>query len=200
MFAETAAMSSRPRPSTSLDTPIGGSRMLPEFPSAYQRWAGAREGASGQKPAHNEFAAWRAPPAHLVNESLSDSSVEDTLERNLRTQWSPFEEAQLGSALAYISAVSRGKWLCVGLAIHYEGWGPGGKQIWCDWSQTAPEKYDEADQERTWKSFDRPYRGTADHLAINIPYGLSGRMEGVPTILLGTKCGGPRKKSGGPRS
>jgi hypothetical protein len=134
--------------------------MLSELPLPYQRWANSRAGTDRQRPALNEineFSALGKPLDYLADDSLPDPF--ETLQRNLRIQCSPFEEAQLWSALAYVSAVARGKWLRVGLALHYEGWGLRGKKIWCRWSQTAPEKYDEADQERTWESFERPYRG-----------------------------------------
>ena len=53
----------------------------------------------------------------------------------------------------------------------------GGEQrgfaIWREWSQTAPEKYNDDDQARTWESFDRPSRdgrrvtlATVFHMAI----------------------------------
>jgi hypothetical protein len=135
--------------------------MLPEFPSAYQRWACAREGASRQSrrgPAHNEIEALASQPRPDYLGKQSSDLLADVLGRSLGTQWSPFEEDQLRSALARISAVSRENWLRVGLAIHYE-WGPRGRPIWDEWSQTAPEKYDEANQERTWESFARPYFG-----------------------------------------
>ena len=133
--------------------------MFPEFPSAYQRWACTREGGSRRKQDSNEIneiAALAPRTDHLADNSSSDP-MQEALERNLRTQWSPFEEEQLRSALAFISAVSRKIWLRVGLAIYYE-WGPRGRPIWDDWSRTAPEKFDEADQERTWKSFAQPCR------------------------------------------
>jgi hypothetical protein len=69
------------------------------------------------------------------------------------------EEARLRSALLSIPARDRDIWLFVGMGLHWIGWGQPAFQIWDDWSRTAPEKYDEADQRKTWKSFDRPYRG-----------------------------------------
>jgi hypothetical protein len=68
------------------------------------------------------------------------------------------EEARLRSALACIPATDRKTWLNVGMGIHWLGWEKA-FQIWDDWSQKAPEKYNERDQERTWKNFDRPYDG-----------------------------------------
>ena len=67
----------------------------------------------------------------------------------------------------------RDDWLRVGMAIHEAGWGARGFAIWREWSQTAPEKYNDADQTRTWESFDRPSRdgrrvtlATVFHMAI----------------------------------
>jgi hypothetical protein len=41
--------------------------------------------------------------------------------------------------------------------LHWTGWGDPARQIWDEWSRTCPEKFDEGDQDKTWKSFDRPY-------------------------------------------
>jgi hypothetical protein len=46
------------------------------------------------------------------------------------------------------------------MAIHEAEWGARGFAIWCEWSQTAPEKYNDDDQVRTWESFDRPSRNS----------------------------------------
>jgi hypothetical protein len=70
------------------------------------------------------------------------------------------EEARLRSALLSIPARDRDIWLFVGMGLHWTGWGEPAFQIWDDWSRTAPEKYNEVDQRRTWKSFDRPYGRT----------------------------------------
>jgi len=81
------------------------------------------------------------------------------VQRNLSgPDWSPAEEARLRSALATIPAVSRDDWLHVGMALHSTNW-PNAFEIWDAWSRTCPEKYDEADQQRTWESFGRPRDG-----------------------------------------
>jgi hypothetical protein len=69
--------------------------------------------------------------------------------------WSATEEARLGSALACIPADDRDTWLRIGMALHWLGWGERAFQIWCEWSRTAPQKYNEGDQRKTWTSFDR---------------------------------------------
>jgi putative DNA primase/helicase len=68
-------------------------------------------------------------------------------------------EARLQSALAFIPADERDTWRDMGAALHLLGWGEKGFEIWTDWSESCAEKYDEADQRETWKSFDRPYDG-----------------------------------------
>jgi putative DNA primase/helicase len=45
----------------------------------------------------------------------------------------------------------------MGAALHSLGWGEKGFEIWNDWSRNCAEKYDKADQQKTWESFDRPY-------------------------------------------
>jgi hypothetical protein len=103
---------------------------------------------------------------------VSRSSVSEKLRRSLaETAWSPAAEARVRSALRVIPAVSRDIWLRVGMALHTAGW-VNAFQIWDDWARTCPEKYDEADQRRAWKSFSRRRRvgapitlGTIFHLA-----------------------------------
>ena len=80
-------------------------------------------------------------------------------------KWNEAEESRLRSALACIPAEAREIWLHVCMAIHWLGWGEKGFQIWDDWSRKSPEKYSEADQRRTWKSFERPYNGQPITLA-----------------------------------
>jgi putative DNA primase/helicase len=75
------------------------------------------------------------------------------------TPYSEEEEARLRSALASIPADERDTWRDMGAALHSLSWGEKGFGIWTDWSRTCPGKYDEADQQQTWESFDRPYSG-----------------------------------------
>lgn len=56
------------------------------------------------------------------------------------------------SALARIPADDRDEWLAVGMALHSTG-RPDSRSLWDEWSKTS-EKYDQDDQESTWKSFD----------------------------------------------
>ena len=74
--------------------------------------------------------------------------------------WSEAEEARLRSALACIPAYERDTWRDMGAALHWLNWSHKGFHIWGEWSCTCPEKYDEADQRKTWESFNRPYNGT----------------------------------------
>jgi hypothetical protein len=75
-------------------------------------------------------------------------------------EWSPTNEARLRSALSVIPAVNRDVWLRVGMALHATGW-PNAFQIWDAWSRTCAEKYNEADQRRTWDSFHGPRAGAS---------------------------------------
>jgi RecA-family ATPase len=69
------------------------------------------------------------------------------------------EEVRLRSALACIPADERQIWCNVGMALHWLGWGEPAFRLWDHWSRTAPKKYNEASQHKTWASFDRPYDG-----------------------------------------
>ena len=88
--------------------------------------------------------------------------------------WSEGGVARLRSALAAIPADNRDVWLKVGFALHDLAaadprWP--GRAMWDEWSKTCPEKFDPADQDKTWASFGRGYEGprvtvaTVYHLA-----------------------------------
>jgi hypothetical protein len=107
--------------------------------------------------------------------------------------WSETEEKRLLSALSYIPANDYDTWLHIGMALHWLGW-ERAFQIWCEWSRTVPEKYNEADQRRTWESFDRQPTdgrairlGTLFHLAYE-----NGWIDAAPLVCLppqgGTNC------------
>ena len=69
--------------------------------------------------------------------------------------WSEAEEARLRSALAVLPADYRDDWLHRGMELHSLGWGERGYALWAEWSRKCPEKFDEADQRKTWEGFDR---------------------------------------------
>ena len=79
--------------------------------------------------------------------------------------YSEDEERRIRSALARIPAEEWRDWLNIGMALHWTGWGDLAFRIWNEWSQTAPHKYDENVQAKTWASFDRPYDGDRIKLA-----------------------------------
>jgi hypothetical protein len=139
------------------------SEMLLSLEKADQRvarqvreWFGIEPANSKSSRIENDGLGLGPKPSYLNNHF--SSSVSEKLKFSLgalyQTDWSPAAEARLQSALRLIPAVKREVWLKVGMGLHTSGW-PNAFQIWCDWSRTCPEKYDEADQSRTWKSFDR---------------------------------------------
>ena len=70
------------------------------------------------------------------------------------------EAERIRSALSVIPTDDRDIWLKIGAALHdLVGWGEEARQIWDAWSRTCPEKFDEADQAKAWRSFDRGYDG-----------------------------------------
>jgi hypothetical protein len=71
--------------------------------------------------------------------------------------WTDAEEKRVRSALTAIPADDRQIWLNVGMALHWTEW-PSAREIWDRWSRSSP-KFDEADQEKNWISFDRGYDG-----------------------------------------
>jgi hypothetical protein len=140
------------------------SEMLLSLEKADQRvarqvreWFGIEPANSKSSRIENGWLGLGLKPSYLNNHF--SSSVSEKIKFSLggalyQTDWSPAAEARLQSALRLIPAVKREVWLKVGMGLHTSGW-PNAFQIWCDWSRTCPEKYDEADQSRTWKSFDR---------------------------------------------
>ena len=61
------------------------------------------------------------------------------------------EENRVRQALASIPSDERDTWLMVGMALHWTRW-PSARAIWDDWSEGS-EKFDEADQDKTWLGF-----------------------------------------------
>jgi hypothetical protein len=93
----------------------------------------------------------------------------------------PYSEAEaerIRSALAYIPAEKRDVWFTVGAALHWLGWGEEGYSLWREWSFSCPEKFDEAVQEKTWESFDRPYQGQRLTIATVYQLALDGGWPG----------------------
>jgi hypothetical protein len=72
--------------------------------------------------------------------------------------------AEIRNALAMIPAAERDTWLAVGMALHRDVGGALGFDLWCQWSQTCPEKFDRQDQQRVWRSFTRRPMGQAIQL------------------------------------
>jgi AAA domain/Primase C terminal 2 (PriCT-2) len=95
-------------------------------------------------------------------------------------RWSEREEADLRSALAHIPAVDRQIWLLVGMALHWTGW-PRAFQIWDEWSRTAPHKYNEVDQRKTWESFGRSSEVRATKIATIYHLAKQGGLVGEAT-------------------
>jgi hypothetical protein len=98
----------------------------------------------------------KPPPAYLrhtidydFTARLAASLTEGTWE-----ECTPANEARLRSALSLIPAKDREVWSRVGMALHSTSWS-NAFDIWDAWSRTCPDKYDEADQQKTWKSFGR---------------------------------------------
>src|SRR5262249_35962152 len=151
MFAPRMATLSLPRPATSAATFIDGARltMLADAPDWLLAWAVTRSRTSSAPDAVRLDLGER--PAWLACSEADDLS-ERALEQLDDMEWTPRTEAQLRSALAIIPAIERDVWLRAGMALHTSGW-PNAFEIWDAWSRTCPEKYNEADQHRTWNGF-----------------------------------------------
>jgi putative DNA primase/helicase len=112
-----------------------------------------------------------------------------------RTNGSPpgsDDEQRARDAIEYIPANDRETWLRMGMALHSTGW-PSGFAIWDDWAGRS-DKYNERDQEKTWRSFrDRSNGvtiGTLFHEALQYGYDprgghrtpLGGRARGLSGV------------------
>jgi hypothetical protein len=128
--------------------------MFAEGPAWLIDWNNNRD--RKRRPAEDPFAKLGPKPPWLEREGSPGSRrVADGASDGMRTPWSAHEEARLRSALAFIPAIERKHWLRVGMAIHHEGWEARGYALWSEWALTVPEKYNEADQLRTWEGFNR---------------------------------------------
>ena len=76
----------------------------------------------------------------------------DYAEAKRERDWQP---DRIRSALRAITDASdRDTWLQIGMALHHaSGGADAGFDLWCRWSRRCPEKYDDRDQRRSWKSF-----------------------------------------------
>ena len=76
--------------------------------------------------------------------------------------WNEIGERRLRSALKAIPAFDRDTWLKVGFALYDLAaadprWPR--RPMWDEWSRTCPEKFNAADQDKTWASFAGDYSG-----------------------------------------
>jgi|GEM_PF-1183413 len=76
--------------------------------------------------------------------------------------------SKVKSALEAIPAdIGRKDWISVGMGLH---WAEAPFEIWDEWSQTAPEKYNARETVRQWKSFTRDHH---DPVTLETVYGLA---------------------------
>ena len=100
-----------------------------------------------------------------VNSKLSPPPVNPEPEQPRKP--SSDELAKIEAALAFIPATDRDNWLKVGFAIKSH-LGDGGWELFDEWSQTAPESYDEGENRSQWETFQADGGvtiGTLFHLA-----------------------------------
>jgi hypothetical protein len=78
--------------------------------------------------------------------------------------WSQKKEDEVRTALERIPSADRAVWFKVGAALYWTGW-QNAREMWDTWSKTTPTSFDEADQEKTWKSYGRSFSGKPATLA-----------------------------------
>jgi Protein of unknown function (DUF3631)/Primase C terminal 2 (PriCT-2)/Bifunctional DNA primase/polymerase, N-terminal len=127
--------------------------------------------------------------------SARSRDLSGRVRRNLGgPEWSPAEEARLRSALDSIPAVSYDVWLHVGMALHSTNW-PNSFELWDVWSRTCPEKYNEADQRKTWENFGRPRIGRS--ITIGTIYHLAAEHGWSDDHAQSKNGGGPNAEASG---
>jgi hypothetical protein len=136
-------------------TSTNGAAMLADAPLWLTEWARARDtkhrpSQDHQTPSTDRWSFGQKPEylARLVWPAVCERALAALGE----AQWSPADKPRVLSALSVIPATSRDIWLSAGMALHVTGW-EDAFEIWDRWSRTCAEKYDEADQHRTWNSF-----------------------------------------------
>jgi Primase C terminal 2 (PriCT-2)/RepB DNA-primase from phage plasmid len=80
----------------------------------------------------------------------------ETKKETPRTEYKPQgdEDERIREALTYIDPAPRDIWRDIGMALK-EHMGESGRPLWDDWSRRCVDKFDEKDQDKTWKSFHR---------------------------------------------
>jgi hypothetical protein len=81
--------------------------------------------------------------------------VERQQQKTVQREWKPQDDddQRIGDALASIAADQRDLWLQCGMALKAH-MGESGRPLWDQWSRRS-DKYNERDQDKTWRSFRR---------------------------------------------
>jgi P4 family phage/plasmid primase-like protien len=90
------------------------------------------------------------PPPWLVEKLRSKPSKAVMDDANLKT---PAEAAKIIDALKFIQPSNYDEWIKVGMALHQWN-GLSGLNVWDQWSQKCPDKYNRSAIESKWRSFD----------------------------------------------
>jgi len=95
---------------------------------------------------------WRDELAELLGDGDDSDLWADYAEAKRERDWEP---DRIRSALRAITDASdRDTWLQIGMALHHaSGGADAGFDLWCRWSRRCPDKFNERDQRRSWKSF-----------------------------------------------
>lgn len=140
------------------------------LPDWLRQWSQGYEVSNKTVPGAN-VSQLGALPSWLQRPQLKQANAGNSLEEDLRAEWSPAEQARLVSALAAIPANQYETWFQVGMALKALEWEGNGTDLgfamFDEWSQTCPEKYSLGACEAKWNSFRREgvTLGTVYHLA-----------------------------------
>jgi hypothetical protein len=115
-----------------------------------------------------------------------------------RTEWRPRhgEDERIRKALDHINPDDRDVWLQVGMALKDE-LGDAGRSLWDQWSRRS-DKFDERDQDKTWRSFRRHdiKIGTLFHYAKQNGWTATKQVDDDPPAGSGNDGGGGKEKTG----
>lgn len=85
---------------------------------------------------------------------------------------------RIREALRYVSPESRETWLRIGMALHWTE-DPRARQLWDEWSQGSPHKFDARVQDLTWASFKSERPGPVTTLGTLFKLAKDGGYQGV---------------------
>jgi hypothetical protein len=111
------------------------------------------ESHTGKRYALDELDAWLKVATEIIRHKVPPKT--SGAARPASEQfYSDGDDDRIRDALPYIDAADRDVWLKVGMALKTH-LGESGRPLWDQWSASCAEKFNDRDQDKTWRSFRR---------------------------------------------